>query len=468
MSSSAVGVALNNKANEIATLDQPGTFLAEICNKGLGAIALSLKKADGSLVTLPGDTKHVDEPVQNGDSITNLPIKPGSFVLAVSGVADVVDRYVDGRLYLDRVTDSILSYGAVGVTSGKLLTSAGEDFAADGVVPGDELIVRKGDYTDSFTVVTVGTTTVIVDRAFGVEASAMEYKVVAKEISIGSLNYFTGLLNYAYPSSIAPSAKATVLGTVPFPISLDPADEFTVDVDGGGAATAVFDAAAATLPGAAGTFAAMASETMEVRFAVGGVFGDWQTITFGTEATQQLAVDLINAQMVGGYAVINGANVDIISDGKGTGATVQTQNVAAGITTKLGIPDAGDEDGTGDVSNIEAVTFAEVKTVVEADVADVVCVLDETGGLRINNTSAEVGADSTLECGGDERTKFGLDATVHTGADDDATEGVLASYESTTSFAAGAKGSIRLACRGDKTFIRAAMNGASGKVSITF
>src|SRR5690606_35916633 len=94
-----------------------------------------------------------------------------------------------------------------------------------------------------------------------------------------------------------------------------------------------------------------------------------QTITFGTEASIALAVALINSQLRGGYAVAQGAqDVDILSDVRGTSSRVRTFNVAAGITTKLGIQDDGDESGTGDCANIEAVTAAEVKTVVEADI----------------------------------------------------------------------------------------------------
>ncbi len=73
--------------------------------------------------------------------------------------------------------------------------------------------------------------------------------------------------------------------------------------------------------------------------------------------------------------------------------------------------------GTGDVANIDAVTFAEIKTVIEADILPAVTVT-QNDNLTIKITSNTTGATSTVSVvSGNARTILGLSVEVGTGAD---------------------------------------------------
>lgn len=205
-----------------------------------------------------------------------------------------------------------------------------------------------------------------------------------------------------------------VTGSNNAPFDLESGQTLTIAVDGGGAGTATFDAAAATHVGSGGTFATMASETMEIQLEGGPV----QLITFGTESTIEEAVNLINTQLSGGFAAVNAGQVDITSDVRGTSSRVRTTNVAAGITTKLGIANSGDDSGSGDVANIDAVTHAEAKAVIEADVTGLTYTPSTGSGTPATLTSNTTGASSSIEVtGGTAQTAFGLPGGVNSGSD---------------------------------------------------
>lgn len=96
----------------------------------------------------------------------------------------------------------------------------------------------------------------------------------------------------------------------------------------------VFNGEEARLYGSGGVFAAMAGETMDVRITGGA----WITVTFGIEASQAAAVAVITGAVGAGTAAVNGANIDLICTTPGPTSKVETRNVVAGVTTKLGIP----------------------------------------------------------------------------------------------------------------------------------
>lgn len=156
--------------------------------------------------------------------------------------------------------------------------------------------------------------------------------------------------------------------------------------------TATFDAAAAIVTGTGATFSAMAGESMSVQIGAGSV----QVITFGTEASQALAIAKINSLLVGAVAsAVDANNVRLTSTQQGTGARIRTSSVAVGITSKLGIPNNADQAGTGDVANIAAVTGAEAATVIGTDWGAGVSVSVVDNHVRI--TSASYGASSAIE-----------------------------------------------------------------------
>ncbi len=149
--------------------------------------------------------------------------------------------------------------------------------------------------------------------------------------------------------------------------------------------------AAAVVTGAAGSFASLAAETMQVQFESGPV----QTITFGTEASIDLAVSKLNAQITfGGRAEkVDANNVRIVSDVRGSGSRVRTFNVAAGITTKIGIANNADASGSGDFADLGAVTAAEIATLCAAITNGTVTAVDG----KVRAKSATTGTGSTAK-----------------------------------------------------------------------
>lgn len=196
------------------------------------------------------------------------------------------------------------------------------------------------------------------------------------------------------------------------PFALDPGDTAVLSVDGDPDETATFDAAAGSRTGVAGTFPTLFSggETLQVKVD-GGVV---QTVTFA--AGDQSLVDVlarINMGMIGGYADDDGSEVRLTSDRKGTGSYMEVVGGTAAATLGLAV---GSTQGTGDVSNIAAVTALEIKIVIEADTtAEVVVNGDGTFTVRTPTVGAggsiQIQAASTI----DDAAKCDLDNAVHAG-----------------------------------------------------
>ena len=217
-------------------------------------------------------------------------------------------------------------------------------------------------------------------------------------------------------AALAPS-PGTVLGSVSAPFDLEPGDTLAVAVDGGAPATATFDAThAARESGNAEPFALADGQTLTV--AIDG--GPVQLITFlasefaaiGAATAAEVAA-VINAKIAGAKATATagGTRVTITSDRRGTSSGVEvtggTANAALGFAL-------GAVAGTGNVADIDAVTPAEVKAVVEAAVAGVT-VTSEADRVRITSntlgptSSVQVQAASTAD------DELGLDNAVHSG-----------------------------------------------------
>jgi len=219
------------------------------------------------------------------------------------------------------------------------------------------------------------------------------------------------------PATAGGATSGSVTGTGVATFNLEPSATLLIKVNGAGPTTATFTATAATRAGSGGTFATMASETFKVQFES----GDVQTVTFGTEDSLAAAVNLINSQIRGGRAVINATQVDIVSDVRGTSSRARTSDVAAGVSSKLGILNSGDSSGTGNVANIEAVTSAEAKTVIEAAVTGLT--YSTVGGYPVL-TSNTTGTGSTVQVtSGTAQAVFGFDALEHAGTNAGAPNG---------------------------------------------
>jgi len=220
-------------------------------------------------------------------------------------------------------------------------------------------------------------------------------------------------------TATAAATPGVVTGTIAEPFELSPGDTLDIDVDGGGAATATFDAARASLTaGNSPTYALSDGQTLIVEIDGGSA----QTITFLTAefaniaaATAEEVIAVINAKMTGGYADLDGGDPRINSDVQGTDSHVQvtggTANAALGFSTTI-------VDGTGDVADISLVTVAEIKTVVENDVANTI-VSSVSGLVRITADGVAPGPSSTIQVQASSTMdgKIGVDNAVHSGSD---------------------------------------------------
>lgn len=307
--------AFNNVAHKALEISDAGRVAITLCNQGPNALLASYySKLTGKNLISSADTKYAAENVYDGDSLDHLPIAPGSLVLTSSGVPTLCDRDGDGVLRVYRSLTDRLSYGINGATSvpaTRTLTSAGINFTTAGVVAGDRVVLSaslssgSGGCPDAgeYTVVTVGTTTLVVNRNFPTGSlSNVQFEVYPVDIVCGSINYFTGKLNLVYPSSpstASPTYRGSVLGNVATPFVLAPNDTITMAIDGAGPVTATFTAVKAEYPGDAGSFAASAGSNMVVKIDDGAA----QTLLFtATEDTIAEYVNKINDQLDGGYA----------------------------------------------------------------------------------------------------------------------------------------------------------------------
>lgn len=218
-------------------------------------------------------------------------------------------------------------------------------------------------------------------------------------------------------TAVGAPSLGTVLGTQLAPFTFAPAGTLIVSIDGAPDATATFDAAAALVTSANPELYAL----VDLRTLLVKIDGEAvaQTITFNTAefvaigaATALEVAAVINAEIVGANADGSSGSVVITSDVLGTDSGVEVTGGTANAV--LGFPLAP-VTGTGDVGDITSVSVAEIKAVVEADVANST-VSDELGAVRITSagapgpaSSVAVNATSTLD------TELGLDNATHSG-----------------------------------------------------
>ncbi len=220
------------------------------------------------------------------------------------------------------------------------------------------------------------------------------------------------------PTPTLGASPGAVAGSLAAPFDLEPGTNLVLAVDGQAPATATFMAAAAARQSSsAAPFALADNDALAVAVDGGGV----QNLVFrATEfadiaaATAAEVAAVINAQVTGARASVTGGGtrVTITSDRRGTSSSVDVSggaaNSALGFTT-------GPAVGTGNVANIDSVSLAEVKTIVEAAVAGLT-VSSVAGKARL--ASNTTGASSSVQVQGSSTADdaLGLDNAVHQGA----------------------------------------------------
>lgn len=217
-------------------------------------------------------------------------------------------------------------------------------------------------------------------------------------------------------SEAASPSAGSVTGSIVGPFALVDGDTIIVNVDASGNDTATFNAAAAQRTGAA-TAPYTLANNQTLLVAIDG--GSVQTIAFLTaefaditNATAAEVAAVIAAKIVGAQCSVSGGAPRITSDRKGTGSSVNvsggTSNAELGFTT-------GATSGTGDASNAAFVTVAEIKTLVEGDIAGLT-VSDSGGAVKITSnttggsSSILVAATSTAD------DELGFDNATHSGS----------------------------------------------------
>lgn len=212
----------------------------------------------------------------------------------------------------------------------------------------------------------------------------------------------------ALTEGVAETAATKITGSAPF--KLEAGDTIDVDVDNVGAATITFDAASASV---------LDATTYPVADQNGNSFTYTddegpQIVTFNiATTTAQHVIDQANAQLQRASVVANGAQVEFITDKKGTDATIAMDVGTSGLS--FAAPTAG----TGDVANIESVTIAELTLIAENDsTIEVIDNLNNTATLSSPTTSSTSELDFT---GGTALAAFGLSIEVIVGTDSGAT-----------------------------------------------
>lgn len=190
-----------------------------------------------------------------------------------------------------------------------------------------------------------------------------------------------------------------LVGSLDTTFNLTSSGTLVVKVDGGSSDTAIFTGTTATVSGD-GSFPtgwAVIPGTMVVLvdagtdLALGPI-----TITFTSDdQTQADVISRINTAL--GYTAASAVDADttkLVGRHEGTAGSFQIVSIDTAIATKTGFS-AGTTAGGGNVVNINDVTFAEVKTVVEAAAAGALVTRNAAGQLLI--ASASISGSPSIE-----------------------------------------------------------------------
>lgn len=236
---------------------------------------------------------------------------------------------------------------------------------------------------------------------------------------------------YLLTASLAPTSGYSLAGNLG-PYNLEPGQTVIVDRDGDGTATATFNAtAAARESGASETFAL--TNGMQLTLSIDGAaavtktFATAEFVSIGAATAEEVVAALNAWFLANGYNAIasatsSGAKVTITSKKRGFGSGI---NITGGTANAVFTFTTGNIAGTGssNLLDIDAVTVAEAKTVIEAAVSGVT-VTNVGGAAKI--TSNTTGGSSMVQVtGASTATGFGFDNAQHFGISGTPTNTVL-------------------------------------------
>lgn len=157
---------------------------------------------------------------------------------------------------------------------------------------------------------------------------------------------------------------AAIKGGAGFTFNLEPNEQIVFNA-GDSDATATFEGEAPYIKGGAGTYPTnfVGGETMTL-----AVDGKTYVVTFEVgDQTQSQVMARVNAML--GYAGFidgGGGAITFLGRKRGTGGSVQVVSIQAAVATALGLAAGAAVFGSGNVADIDAVTAAEVNSVVSA------------------------------------------------------------------------------------------------------
>jgi hypothetical protein len=283
--------------------------------------------------------------------------------------------------------------------------------------------------------------------------------------------HYTDLTSPATKASVAATINITTTSTQTYgsvttgnteTFRLDPGDTLVFDVDGGGNETATFDAAQAAVTGsgaAVGGF--VGGETLTLEIDNDGIT---QTITMQAgDNTVALVAARINAEIEGGYCTVTGGQLKVWSDRYGTGSKVEiiggTGRAAMGLAV-------GSASGTGDVSDIRAVTATEIQTVVVADCASLSISEVTISGGAVTFSTPTIGVAGSIECDAtstaDDAAKCNLSNVLVNGTAAGAGNMATLTAKSDGAWANGWTLTVSAASNGDSDYFDAELKDANG------
>lgn len=182
---------------------------------------------------------------------------------------------------------------------------------------------------------------------------------------------------------------ACVSGSSAPTFDLEPAETLVYDLGtGAGLVTATFSAAVAQRDTAAGVFPTLfvGGEKFNVTIDEGTPqqIGPVDIVFQAADQTQAQVVSRVNTVL--GYtsaSVLGGGVTRMVGRVRGTGGNVKINSADAAVIAAIGVA-VGATNGTGNVANIDAVTVAEVDSVIAG--TDVRADRDAAGNLRLCNT----------------------------------------------------------------------------------
>lgn len=267
-------------------------------------------------------------------------------------------------------------------------------------------------------------------RVFGGFITDGDLATVVYGIYIGDAGarvWVSRLVHYTDPATPATktsvAATADILGTTVVasggavtsgnigPFNLEPNQTLQLKEDGGGPVAVAFPATQAVKAGSGFSFASLDGLTLEI--AINS--GETQLITFSSTPTDLASTIIeLNSFLRFANAYANTGEIDIRSDLRGSDSKVDI--IGGTALTILGHA-VGASAGTGDdVANIDAVTFAETKALVEAALATVLVTEETTGEITI--TTVGTGASKSIQVDATSTAiGFGFDNLVHSGSD---------------------------------------------------